>query len=83
MYTQRVHVFEAGPVEGTPEETEEMKPQWFSEDAVPYDNMWADDRYWLPLYLQNKYFEGRFHFSDESTIINYDLKEVEMLSELD
>ena len=33
---------------GKPCETEEMRPQWFSFDEVPYDHMWQDDRHWLP-----------------------------------
>jgi hypothetical protein len=29
-----------------------MAPQWFPIDAIPYDKMWPDDRFWLPLLLQ-------------------------------
>ena len=32
-------------------------------DDVPYDNMWADDRIWMPtLLLEGSYFEAHFHF---------------------
>lgn len=30
-----------------PAETEEMRPQWFSRGSLPFDDMWADDKYWL------------------------------------
>jgi len=33
-------------------ETEEMKPEWFSIDEIPYDKMWDDDSYWMPRILK-------------------------------
>ena len=29
-------------------ETEEMKPYWFDLDKIPYEQMWEDDKIWLP-----------------------------------
>lgn len=55
----RVHVFDTWSFEGTIVETEEMRPKWFLESEIPYDKMWADDPYWLPLILQGKSFVGR------------------------
>lgn len=40
--------------------SEEMKPEWFSYDSIPYDTMWPDDRYWIPIMLAGKHFIGRF-----------------------
>lgn len=34
-----------------PRETDEMEPQWFNIQKVPYDQMWQDDKYWLPSVL--------------------------------
>lgn len=36
---------------GTPMETEEMRPQWFALDSIPYDTMWPGDDKWIPLIL--------------------------------
>jgi 8-oxo-dGTP diphosphatase len=44
--------------EGEPHETEEMRPQWFAIDSIPYDTMWSDDRLWLPLVLAGKHLAG-------------------------
>ena len=42
-------VFVGHEWEGEPAESDEMKPQWFSlEDPLPYDQMWPDDRIWMP-----------------------------------
>jgi 8-oxo-dGTP diphosphatase len=31
---------------GTIAESEEMKPEWFGADEIPFTKMWADDIYW-------------------------------------
>jgi len=43
---------------------------------------WADDKYWLPVFLQGKKFEGLFEFDDESIILKHTLKEVQQLPPL-
>eukprot|EP00405_Crypthecodinium_cohnii_P000329 CAMPEP_0194752836 /NCGR_PEP_ID=MMETSP0323_2-20130528/6726_1 /TAXON_ID=2866 ORGANISM="Crypthecodinium cohnii, Strain Seligo" /NCGR_SAMPLE_ID=MMETSP0323_2 /ASSEMBLY_ACC=CAM_ASM_000346 /LENGTH=351 /DNA_ID=CAMNT_0039670169 /DNA_START=1 /DNA_END=1056 /DNA_ORIENTATION=+ len=45
-------------------ESEEMRPEWFSEANIPFDDMWQDSRWWVPPYLQGKHlpFLGRFRF---------------------
>ncbi|MFW5919017.1 MAG: 8-oxo-dGTP diphosphatase [Halanaeroarchaeum sp.] len=57
-----VHVYRAPEIEGEPEETPEAKPLWVDVEAVPYDQMWDDDRYWLPLVLEDRTFRGWFRF---------------------
>lgn len=68
-----VTVFRASGYIGTPEETEEAKPLWADTDKIPYEQMWADDRMWIPLMLAGKKFKGRFLF-DEDAMVGYDLK---------
>ncbi|KAG2183030.1 hypothetical protein INT44_006011 [Umbelopsis vinacea] len=73
-----VHVFKTNTYNGEPKESEEMRPEWFSYDAIPYDTMWYDDQYWLPIMLQDKHFIGRFDFKeDQTTIINEELKTID------
>lgn len=49
-----VHVFKATQwlERREPEETEEMKPEWFPEASVPFERMWIDDAQWLPIVLK-------------------------------
>jgi hypothetical protein len=68
-----VHVFEGRDIRGEPRESDEMRPQWFDERSLPFEEMWADDRYWLPLLLAGKRFAGSFHFADHDTIEHYSL----------
>jgi 8-oxo-dGTP diphosphatase/2-hydroxy-dATP diphosphatase len=44
---QYVHVFFVEKWEGEPTESEEMKPEWFHHDLIPYKEMWIDDEHWI------------------------------------
>jgi mutator protein MutT len=59
---QQVIIYLVTDWEGQPAESEEMRPQWYNQGQIPYDQMWPDDQYWLPLVLAGKYVTGRFHF---------------------
>ncbi len=58
-------VFRAADCRGEPQETEEAIPLWTPLDAIPFDEMWDDDRFWLPLMLQGLYVVGRFVFDGD------------------
>jgi mutator protein MutT len=60
-----VHVFRADELRGDPEETPEADPEWVAVEAVPYDEMWPDDRHWLPHMLAGERFHGWFRFDDD------------------
>ncbi len=62
-----VHLFVVTAYTGEVIESEEMKPEWFGFDDVPYDEMWPDDRYWLPAILDGNVCKGRFVFDKPST----------------
>ena len=59
-----VHVFRGMKWEGKLIETEEMKPDWFPIEAIPYQEMWPDDILWLPIFLQGKKFRTKFLFGE-------------------
>ena len=54
-----------------------MRPQWFHIDKLPFDKMWPDDKYWYPLFLQNKKFTGKFFLKDLDSLIEYKLVPLE------
>ena len=61
-------VFLASHFEGEPHETDEAIPLWTPLDAIPYDEMWADDRHWLPLLLHGETFAGFFELDGEELV---------------
>lgn len=72
-----VHAFVATTWSGEPVETEEMRPQWFSIDAIPYDLMWADDIHWLPRVMAGEKLRTHFLFDDADQVIGHELEVVE------
>lgn len=71
-----VHVFRTNEYRGEPQETEEMRPQWFPVQAIPYDQSWADDRYWLPLLIAGKKFEAEIWLADDGSLEKHDIREL-------
>jgi 8-oxo-dGTP diphosphatase len=61
-------VFVADDCIGVPQPTEEAIPQWTHRSAIPYDEMWADDRLWMPHVLAGTPFRGRFLFDGDSML---------------
>ncbi len=64
-YSIHVHVFISTVFEGEPTETDEAIPIWFKLDDIPYNEMWADDRIWLPRVLDGGKVSGKFVFSKD------------------
>lgn len=52
----KVHVFRTNAWRGQPHESEEMRPQWFDINNIPYDLMWSGDDQWVPWVIRNKSF---------------------------
>ncbi len=71
-----VNIFRIKDWQGEPTEGEEMKPQWYHVQELPFESMWVDDRYWMPLFLSNKKFEGRFLFGPNDSVLEYTLRVV-------
>lgn len=63
------HVYIARAWEGEIIETEEMAPKWFDFEAIPYDQMWSDDRLWLPRVLQGERLKASFVFDKDELIV--------------
>lgn len=74
-----VHVFRVQDYKWEPVETEEMRPEWFSVKNIPYDEMWPDDRFWIPIFLEGKKFRTRFLFGDGDAVLEQEIQLVDAL----
>jgi ADP-ribose pyrophosphatase YjhB (NUDIX family) len=70
----QAHVYLVWDWRGRPSETAEMRPCWFTLDAVPYDGMWDDAKHWLPRVLAGERLCAHFTYSDEHALEGVTIK---------
>lgn len=75
-WEQQVHVFLAAQWQEEPGESEEMRPQWFDIHNIPYDRMWQDNRFWLPMVLEGRKIQAQFTYQpDNQHVESYQIAE--------
>lgn len=74
-----VYAYIADAWEGEPSESEEMRPQWFHVEDIPYGDMWDDDEFWLPYVLDDKKVVGTFTFDVDDKLLTHKVEVVEEL----
>ena len=72
-YSIHVWVYKTSVFTGVPTETDEAKPLWVPLDEIPYEQMWEDDKIWLPMLLRGERFMSRWIF-DGDKMLDYELK---------
>lgn len=72
-WDQEVVVFLCDSWQGEPEETEEMRPKWFALPEIPYEQMWEDDKFWLPEVLDGKTVDATFTFDASGKLAGQDV----------
>jgi len=76
-WNQNVHVFLVKSWDGEPVETEEMMPKWFKTEEIPFEKMWDDDKFWLPMILEGKKLKAKFVFEEGEKVSEKNVKIVE------
>lgn len=67
-WNQECYIFFARKWRGEPVESDEMKPEWISLAAIPYERMWADDKFWLPRALAGEKLKAHFLFTKDGVM---------------
>ena len=70
-YSIEGFVFTAEKFTGEPAETDEAAPLWYPLNAIPYEEMWADDPLWIPMMLEGRRFSGYFIFDGDTMLEHY------------
>jgi 8-oxo-dGTP diphosphatase len=71
-WSQVSDVFVCRRWQGEPSAGDELDPRWVPVDAVPYDAMWDDARYWLPGVLAGGRVDARVVFAeDDATVAGF------------
>lgn len=78
-WNQLVHVYLTEQWTGTPVESEEMRPDWFSPQELPFHSMWPDDPHWLPHVINGKFLKASFSFGKNDLILEKEITIVERL----
>ena len=73
----QVHVYVCEAYEGEPKESEEMAPEWYKLNELPFDEMWPDDPYWLPQVLDGKKLKATFVLDEHDAITSHEVLEVD------
>lgn len=61
-----VHLFSTKGFGGEVKSSSEGEVKWFDIDKIPYEEMWDDDIYWMPLMLKGRRFAVDFYYDKDN-----------------
>jgi 8-oxo-dGTP diphosphatase len=67
-WSQEIIPFLITKWEGTPVETDEMKPQWFDKDDLPLTQMWPDSIHWIPDLLKGRKNSKTITYGEDDSV---------------
>lgn len=70
-FNQLCHIFICRKWIGEPQESEEMRPQWYSQDTLPLEAMWDSDSHWLHQALAGQPLIAEFSFDADYKMTNH------------
>lgn len=70
----KVTVYRTEEFTGEAIETEEMKPQWFPLDQIPFEQMWPGDELWVPYVIANQKFSAELWFDGKGRLEKNDIQ---------
>lgn len=76
-WNQKVYAFFSEKWEGEIVESEEMNPDWFSINKIPFENMWRGDKNWLLEVLNNKLVKAYITFGDNHVLEKEEISLIE------
>lgn len=71
-----MNVFISHDYIGTIIETDEMKPEWFDINNIPYQKMFKDHKYWLNEVLKGNKIKAYFSYDEQFNIVCSNIQKV-------
>jgi 8-oxo-dGTP diphosphatase len=68
-WDQTAEVFATSTFTGEPAESDEVVPRWFSVGELPFDGMWDDAKYWIPVVLGGDLVVARITFAADCATV--------------
>jgi 8-oxo-dGTP diphosphatase len=68
-WDQTAEVFVTDEFSGEPAESDELIPKWFDVAELPFDGMWDDARYWVPIVLGGEQLTVTFTFAADCATV--------------
>lgn len=68
-----MHIFFGKEYKGVPKESDEVRPIWINENEIPYEKMFSDDKYWLPIVLEGNKFKAEFEFDENWNLLRQEI----------
>ncbi len=65
------YVYVTNKYAGTIKASDEGELRWFDVGGLPLDDMWPDDRYWLPQVLKGERVKMRFYFDKDNNLVKH------------
>ncbi len=76
-WNQEVHVFTSTAWQGEAKESNEIIPQWFDKNNLPFDKMWSDAPHWLPNILVGQKLFAEFNFTSTLEVATFKINSLE------
>lgn len=70
-WNQDVAIYTIDDWENEPSETDVIKPLWFAQNKLPLEEMWVDNRYWVPQVLAGETINAVFLYGEDNKPAEY------------
>ncbi len=69
--TDEMYAFISEDFEGEPAETDELIPEWFPLDDLPFNRMWADAQHWMPDAMRGRKVDSFFRYNEKNELVEH------------
>ena len=69
-WSQRSYAFICREWMGEPAESEELAPDWYPVNAIPFDRMWDDAKLWLPDALRGTFVRATCSYGPDNDSVD-------------